>query len=121
MRIRSGQRRKRSLPSRDSLKLPEKRIAFRIRRVYYDQIVAGTKTEEIRTLKPFWIKRLLNHEDPPTIAVFINKKDVHRRRILSIRIDDPEKVLGRALSEQGKQDIQSEQAIIVELGEVVEV
>lgn len=93
-----------------------KRVSFRVRRKYFDLIVKGIKTEEIRTDKPYWFWLL--GDDPPIIATFVCGKDVHRRWIERIYRDDPEKVLGRPLSEQGQQDILSDPAIIIELGDV---
>ena len=94
-----------------------KRVSFRIRRRYFDQIVEGSKTEEIRTDKPYWSWLFT---DPPQVATFICGKDIHRRYIKRIYREDPEKILGRFLSEQGKKDVTSNPAIIVELGEVYE-
>lgn len=91
-----------------------KKVSFRIRRRYYDLIVKGIKTEEIRTDKPYW--SWLLGEDPPQVATFVCGKDVHRRNITRIYKDDPEKVLGRPLSSQGQQDVLSNPAIIIELG-----
>ncbi len=97
---------------------PTKRASFRIRRRYYDMIVSGEKTEEIRTLKPFWVKQLLTG-NPPQVAVFICGKDVHRRWITGIDIQDATEVLGRQLSEQGQKDVlDPDNAIIIKLGEV---
>lgn len=93
-----------------------KKVSFRIRRRYYDLIVSGVKTEEIRTDKPYW--SWLLGEDPPQVATFVCGKDVHRRHITGIYRDDPEKVLGRPLSNQGQQDVLTNPAIIVELGGV---
>lgn len=90
-----------------------KRVSFRVRRRYFDQIVAGTKREEIRTDKPYWAWLFKN---PPQVAVFVCGKSVHRRHITRIYREDPEKVLGRPLSEQGIKDVLSNPAIIVELG-----
>jgi len=93
-----------------------KRVSFRVRRRYFDQIVAGTKKEEIRTDKPYWTWLL--GEAPPQIATFVCGKDVHRRYIKRIYREDPERVLERPLSEQGQKDVLSNPAIIIELGEV---
>ncbi|MBC8225341.1 hypothetical protein H8E65_12185 [Candidatus Bathyarchaeota archaeon] len=93
-------------------------MSLRIRRRYYDQIVKGTKKEEIRTDKPHW--DWLLGEDPPQVATFLCGRDVHRRIITRIYREDPEKVLGRPLSEQGRMDVQSNPAIIIELGDVYE-
>lgn len=91
-----------------------KRVSFRIRRKYFDLIVKGIKTNEIRTDKPYW--SWLLGDEPPLIATFVCGKDVHRRWIKRIFKDDPERVLGRQLSEQGRQDVLSNPAIIIELG-----
>lgn len=92
-----------------------KKVSFRIRRRYFDQIVAGDKREEIRTDKTHWSWLLTA---PPQVAVFICGKDIHRRMITRIYKDDPEKVLGRPLSSQGREDVLSNPAIIIELGEI---
>lgn len=96
-----------------------KKVSFRIRRIYYDQIVAGTKREELRKDSKFWRKRLIKTDTPPKIAVFVCGADVHRREISKIRIDTPENVLGRELSEQGKKDIPTSTCIVVELGDEI--
>lgn len=36
-----------------------RKVVFRIRRIYFDQIVAGTKTSEFRADKPYWRKVIL--------------------------------------------------------------
>lgn len=107
-------------PENSSLKDHKKAVSFRIRRIYYDQIVAGTKTVELRKYSEFWQKRLLETSDPPRIAVFVCGKAVHRREISGIRIDEPEAVLGRPLSEQGKRDIPTQFCIVVELGAIIQ-
>jgi len=94
-----------------------KRVSFRIRRIYYDQIVDGTKDIELRKFSRHWQDILLS-DDPPKIAVFVCGKDVHRRWIKNITVEIPEKVLGRKLSEQGKQDIPTEKCIAIWLGEI---
>lgn len=96
-----------------------RKASFRVRRVYFNMIVAGEKTEEIRSYTPFWFKRLISGGQPEE-AVFLCGKDVHRRRIKSVYIDIPEKVLLRPLSLQGLRDLTTEVCIIVELGEEVE-
>lgn len=102
-----------------------KSVSFRIRRVYFDQIVAGTKKEELRSNTPFWRVRLfgsyINPPFPPfkqpEIAVFICGKDVHRRKIVGIETAKPEEVLRRPLSKQGKRDITTRMAFVIKLGE----
>lgn len=96
----------------------KKMVLFRVRRIYYDQIVAGTKKEEIRAQIARW-KWLLG-DDAPDIAFFACGKDRHFRRISRIYLEDPEKVLGRPLSDQGIIDlryVKGDKAIILELGE----
>jgi hypothetical protein len=89
--------------------------AFRIRRVYFDQIKAGTKTNEIRQDKPYWRKVAMRY---PRIAVFVCGKDVHRREITSITVGaKAEEVLGRPLSAQGIKDIGTGSHIVFYLGQ----
>lgn len=75
--------------------------------------------EEIRSYTPFWFKRLIAGGQPK-VAVFLCGRDVHRRRIKSVYLEVPEKVLGRPLSLQGLRDLTTEACIIVELGEAFE-
>jgi hypothetical protein len=91
-----------------------KKVCFRIRRKYYDQIVKGEKKEELRKDTEFWRKRLLEYN--PVIAVFVCGKDVHRRWITGFSEGKPETYLGRELSEQGKKDIPTEFCIATHLG-----
>ena len=95
-----------------------KRVSFRIRRIYYDQIVEGTKTFELRQYSDYWRKILLGN-NPPDVAVFVCGKDVHRRWIRNISLGFPEEILGRELSEQGKKDIPTEWCIVTWLGDPI--
>ena len=95
-----------------------KKVSFRIRKQYYDKILSGEKTEELRQLKQFWIDRLFCN-DPPQEAVFVCGTHVHRRKIEAIYYCIPEEMLGRELSDHGKQDIQSEICICIELSYAV--
>lgn len=100
-----------------------KNISFRIRRIYYDQIVEGTKTEELRAMSEYWNKKFQGYNRKDFIggqAVFVCGKDVHRREILRIHCVTPDQVLGRPLSEQGKKDIPTQSAWSIELGEAIE-
>ena len=97
----------------------EKRISFRVRQQYYDAIVSGKKTVELRRDTPYWRKRLIEGR-MPKIAVFVCGKQVHRRRIYCITEGTPEQVLGRKLTEQEKHDVPTELCIGIELGEVYE-
>lgn len=90
-----------------------RKVSFRIRKKYFDKIVSREKMEELRSNTEFWRKRLF---PPPDVAVFVCGKDVHRRYITEISIDSPEKVLGRPLSAQGRQDITTDSCIVIRLG-----
>ena len=94
-----------------------KKVSFRIRKIYFDQIIAGTKPFELRSYTPFWIKRLL--WDPPDIAVFVCGPKTHQRWIKKIKVGKPVEFLGRELSKQGKQDITTELCIATYLGKQV--
>jgi hypothetical protein len=99
-------------------------VSFRIRRQYFNEIKAGTKTKEFRAYSVYWCKRFLKEpEKRPKIAVFVCGKDIHRRKILDIKVGTPENELGRPISLQGKKDLQLDlwdYCFIVELGEEVE-
>ena len=124
-----------------------KKVSFRVRRIYYDQFAAGTKHEELRTLKLYWVKILhpfvpleyfyhpevrainkmegvgfWNRNYQPKIAVISTPgQPTLRFEISSIRIDKTERVLGRRLSEEGKKDIPTELCIVTKMGERIEV
>ena len=92
---------------------------FRVRREYFEQILAGTKNVELRKDSPFWRKRLLGSH-PPDIALFLCGPRKLYRRIVEIRPNqDPEAILGRPLSEQGRRDIPTRTCFAIFLGEVV--
>lgn len=99
-------------------------VVFRIRRVYYDQIVAGTKTVEVREHKPYWATIAVNaldhlSEGTEVVAVFLCGKDVHRRELVKVAwYRTPQEVLGRKLSEQAKRDVGTGRVIGFHVGEV---
>ena len=95
-----------------------KRISLRIRKIYFDQIVAGTKIVELRKHNEFWRKRLLEGEKPK-VAVLICGKRIHRRKIIHITEGQPEKILRRQLSEQDKSDVGEEICYAIWLGEEI--
>ena len=125
-----------------------KKVSFRVRRIYYDQFVNGTKREELRSLTPYWVKILfpvvsdafsnhpevlrvdtlsgfiLSHMKPcnqPSIAVISSPgQPTLRFPIISIYIDRPECILGRELSEQGRKDIPTELCIVTKMGDRIE-
>lgn len=102
------------------------KLSFRIRKIYYDQIVAGTKTVEVRRNTPFWKTRvgralgeLLNGD--PVVCVFICGKEVHRRCLERIwYYDIAAEALGRPPSEQGLKDVGEGLVFGFHLGKVVD-
>ena len=100
-------------------------VVFRIRRQYFDQIVAGTKRLEVRRLSPHWLRVLgritytdTEYDDakerwtstlrikPDVGGVFVCGKAVHRRRVTRVEwAEKAEMLLGRPLSEQGRKDV----------------
>ncbi len=99
--------------------------SFTVRKQYFDAIVAGTKTREVRALTEFWrsnTARILN-----SIAlfgwaegVFLCGREVHRRRIVGVGwCDDAKDALGREPSEQGRKDLGFGPVVYYELAEVL--
>ena len=86
---------------------------FRIRKRYFDAIVAGEKRKEYRRDSEFWRKRLKPSLDT---AVFICGKRVHRRKILSVT----RQVTPTWFSEQGKKDVDTPTCLAFHLGSVIE-
>lgn len=126
-----------------------KKVSFRVRRIYYDQFVAGTKCEELRALTAYWVKILCPYVSPElsdhpevrnadTLSGFVLSKIkpcnqpkiavIHtpgqptlRFRIGAIWVDVPWRFLGGELSEQGNQDIPTELCIVTKIEDRVEV
>ena len=122
-----------------------KKVSFRVRRVYYDQFAAGTKHEELRMLKLYWVKILhpfvpleyfyhpevrainkmegvgfWNRNYQPKIAVISTPGQLTLNfKIESIWVDKTESILGRKLSEQGMKDIPTELCIVTKMGETI--
>jgi len=119
-----------------------KKVSFRVRRIYYDQFANGTKHEELRALKLYWLKilrpiipkKFITH---PLIRQWISSKKpkglqpkiavIHTSgqptlcfKIVATWVDEPERILGRPLSEQGKEDIPTELCIVTRIGERIE-
>lgn len=100
-------------------------LSFRIRRVYFDQIKAGTKTREVRRFTPYWhtrmlrvIQEILGGRDPE--AVFVCGKDIHRRSLVFVLIyENAAQALNREPSEQGKKDIGEGMVIGFDLGKAI--
>jgi hypothetical protein len=107
------------------------KLVFRIRKRYFDQIVAGTKTVEYRRDIPFWRTRVFNipfqkvslqndvsglfSNFVPSVevtAVFLCGKRSHRRQITHIdKIITPD-----YFSEQGKKDVNTPACFAFHLG-----
>jgi hypothetical protein len=95
--------------------------AFTVRREYYDQIVAGTKTVEIRKATSHWVT-LARHR--PTRAVFLcGFGRVHWRVVTGATVlagyGAAEQFLGRPLSEQGIKDVGHGPVVVFHLGEAL--
>ena len=82
---------------------PRKQVMLRIRREYFDAIVSGEKTEELRKDSSRWAWLL--GEAPPDVARFVCGKDTHLRKIERIFRASPEVILGRPPSAQGRIDL----------------
>jgi hypothetical protein len=81
----------------------ETSCASRVRRLYFDAIVAGTKTHEIRAKTAHWDKVVARY---PILFTFVCGKRVHTRQIVEITWwDDAAEALGREPSEQGREDL----------------
>ena len=89
-------------------------LVFRIRKRYFEAIVAGEKTVEYRPHTDFWEKRIKGKTGLDT-AVFICGKQVHRRKILKIQL-----VRTRGwFSDQGKKDVSTLYCYAIYLGSEV--
>ena len=73
---------------------PYKIQVSRIRKPYFNAIVSGDKKEELKALSPYWIRRLIETENPPNVMKFICGKHVHSRKITKIFKDKPKTLLG---------------------------
>ena len=90
---------------------------FRVRSQCFKRIRRGTKNVELRKDSPFWRKRLLG-QHPPDTALFLCGPRKLYRAIVEIRGgQDPEAILGRPLSAQGKKDIPTPKCIAIYLDE----
>ena len=117
------------------------RVSFRVRRPYFDAIVRGEKTVEVRAKKTHWVltgNRLLRRHkttgwtqgdfgvrfmggwlDDLPVAVFVCGKGVHRRSIVCMaEYPTAEAALGGPPGEQGRADIGEGRVIGFHLGEI---
>lgn len=111
----------RKLEARETLR----RVAFRIRREYFDEIVDGTKTREVRKASSYWLDVAAGLRDtdvgPCGTAVFVCGADVHRREIVGVKLfRSAAEALGRDPSPQGLRDVGDGVVLGFDLGEVVE-
>jgi hypothetical protein len=106
-------------------------FVFRIRQVYFDQVVQGKKTTEYRKKSRFWMSRIAKianksgvFESPSRIVfpkehplgLFLCHHATHRREILEIRsINTPAN-----FSVQGKQDVNTLTCFAFVLGDVIQ-
>ena len=104
----------------------EYRILFMVRRPYFDAIVAGTKTFELRRDSQRWYSMgcealRAGKKGRLAIAVFMcGRQRVHRRRIVDVRwIENAEVALGRAPTQEELEFLGDGEVILFEIGEVV--
>lgn len=101
-------------------------LPFRVRRVYFDQIVSGIKTAEFRRLSDYWSHRVQRIIDSGKsqralwVAVFLCGRKVHRRRILKVSIHpNARAALGREPTSHGRLDLGDGMVVAFHLGEEV--
>lgn len=87
------------------------KVPFRIRTIYFNRIVAGSKRSEIRKASIFWDRivepALLELAAGKQVeGVFVCGRRVHRRHITKIQwFKTPQEALGRQPSAQGLRDL----------------
>jgi len=118
-------------------------LMFRIRRQYFDAIVAGTKTVEYRRKSPFWDQRVnrvlsdkakylvLNPHLGRSVSVTLDLSEVASEKIVGVFVCGPRThrriVTGIGLqftesmnfSRQGRRDVDTPECYSFHLGEVV--
>ena len=103
----------------------EYRILFMVRHPYYDAIVAGTKTFELRRGTERWKnmggRALMDVANgSPATAVFMCGRRVHRRRFLGVRLErSAEAALGRPPTTEELAFLGDGEVVRFALGEVV--
>jgi hypothetical protein len=104
------------------------RLSFRIRRTYFDQIVSGEKTFEVRRATDYWRIRAARAREAlgsgfrpsRAIAAFVSGRLVHRREILGVdEFESAEAALGRLPSVQGMWDLGEGRVVRFRLGRVI--
>ena len=102
------------------------KILFTVRRQYFDAIVSGEKTMEVRRASQRWrtiyhhALFLIRREHEQVVGVFMCGRSIHRREITDIHpYANPKAALGRDPSWQGKLDLGIDEVFGFELGGVV--
>jgi hypothetical protein len=89
-----------------------KKVSFRIKRDFFEEIVNGVKTYELRSNNVHW--SWLLGDDSSKVAVFVCGKDVHRRHITNIYLESP------CTTPHDKSIVKTRDCIVIELGKKVE-
>ena len=103
----------------------EYRILFMIRRPYYDAIVAGTKTFEVRVNTDRWDSMAFRANQSirnggRSTATFQCGRRVHRRRIVGAKwVENAEVALGRAPTQEELEFLGDGEVILFKLGEAM--
>ena len=104
----------------------EYRILFMVKRPYYDAIVAGTKTFELRRDSQRWYSMgcealRAGKKGRLAIAVFMcGRQRVHRRRIVDVRwIENAGVALGRSPTQEELEFLGDGEVILFKLGEAM--
>jgi len=104
----------------------EYRILFMVKAPYYDAIVAGTKTFEVRRCSKRWhgmaseVARALVEGRLATAVFMCGRQRVHRRRIVYVRwVENAEVALGRSPTQEELKFLGSMGVVRFALGEVV--
>ena len=104
----------------------EYRILFMVRHEYFDTIVAGTKTFELRRNSPRWnnmawkAMKGLNDGSPVTAVFTCGRQRVHRRSITGVDWwGDAERALGRPPTPEELAFLGDGNVVYFELGEAI--
>jgi len=97
---------------------------FQVKRIYYDQIAAGTKKTEIRAWKPYWISRLMPAKGHmPDVAIFHTPgRPIIRFEILDISYYHTEALIGEGILTEAEfnEFINTDTCIVTFLGDRIE-
>lgn len=101
------------------------RVAFTVRKPYFQEIAAGRKRVEIRRASPYWLRfhdkvEAAVARGERVEATFLCGPRWHRRVVVDVeKWVDAASGLGRPLSEQGRKDVGDGPVIAFRLGEAV--